>query len=464
MLTLFGNDPATVRLVTAAWVVIAYLFFCAVVLLVRASRQRASRQKLPVLRPSTDTAGPPVLIVFASQTGFAEHLAWQSALALQTGHSAVDLTSLGDLTVERLQSVQRALFVVATTGEGDAPDSALRFVRKVMPQKLDLSHLHVGVLALGDSSYTHVFGFGRTIDAWLQAQGAHPLFARVEVDNGDRIALARWQVHVTDLSGVHHEDAWSEPPFAQWELVERTLLNPGSVGGEAYHVVLRPVGVRSTWQAGDIAEVQVPTPAGSSVLSRDYSIASLPSDGQVELLVRRMTRPDGTLGFGSACLTRDTAIGGRIAMRIRANRNFHAPAEDRPLILIGNGTGLAGLRAHLKHRAEQQQSDTWLVFGERNRDHDYFFRKDIEAWQAEGALAHVDLAFSRDQEQRVYVQDVLKAQAVRLQDWVQRGATLYVCGSLEGMSAGVDGALTEILGAATVRRLREDGLYRRDVY
>src|SRR5690606_34272979 len=79
---------------------------------------------------------------------------------------------------------------------------------------------------------------------------------------------------------------------------------------------------------------------------RSYSIASLPGDGQLELLVRRMRHPDGSLGIGSGWLTEHAAIGSEIALRVRENRAFHPLPDDSPLILIGSGTGLAGLRAH----------------------------------------------------------------------------------------------------------------------
>jgi sulfite reductase (NADPH) flavoprotein alpha-component len=79
-------------------------------------------------------------------------------------------------------------------------------------------------------------------------------------------------------------------------------------------------------------------------------------------------------------------------------------------------------------------------------------------------LKRLDLAFSRDQEQRVYVQDVIRQNAAELVSWIERGAVLYVCGSIDGMASGVDQALIEILGEEQVDELRQQGRYRRDVY
>src|SRR5690606_5068063 len=108
---------------------------------------------------------------------------------------------------------------------------------------------------------------------------------------------------------------------------------------------------------------------------------SLPADGAVHLLVRQMRAADGALGLGSGWLTHTAQAGQRIDLRVRANRNFHPPADARPLILVGNGTGLAGLRALIKARRGAGHGRNWLVFGERNAAHDWFCRDELEQWR-----------------------------------------------------------------------------------
>ncbi|MBC7670044.1 MAG: sulfite reductase flavoprotein subunit alpha, partial [Gemmatimonadaceae bacterium] len=193
-------------------------------------------------------------------------------------------------------------------------------------------------------------------------------------------------------------------------------------------------------------------------------IASLPPAGGVDLLVRTFRRADGRPGVGSGWLTVHAEKGAEIAARVRTNRSFHGPTDDRPLILIGNGTGLAGLRAHLKARATAGRHRNWLVFGERTQAHDYFHRDEIEAWRASGVLERLDLAFSRDQTRKIYVQHRLMQAADALRAWVADGAAIFVCGSLEGMSGDVHAALVAVLGAEAVERLSDEGRYRRDVY
>jgi sulfite reductase (NADPH) flavoprotein alpha-component len=177
-----------------------------------------------------------------------------------------------------------------------------------------------------------------------------------------------------------------------------------------------------------------------------------------------MRREDGSLGIGSGWLTQHAQLGGDIALRIRSNPGFHAPADDRPLVLVGNGTGLAGLRALLKTRIEAGRHRNWLLFGERESAHDFYHRDEILRWQEQGLLERLDLAWSREGVARTYVQDRLRESADLLRQWVEQGAAIYVCGSLAGMAPGVDAVLREALGEARVEQLREAGRYRRDVY
>lgn len=444
-------DPGRERVSLAAAAVLVYLLACALLLW---RRWRAS-----VSAPSD--AGLPVY--YASQTGFAEQLSQQSAAALQAAGLPAQARALSDFDTATPAQRSRALFVVSTTGEGDAPDSALHFVQQHLSAAPALGGLHYGLLALGDRSYPQFCGFGRRLDAWLRQQGAQPLFAMIEVDDADPVALRDWQQQLGRLAGGGTSLDWRPAAFDRWRLVERRLLNPGSAGGPAWHLAFEAVEAAPVWQAGDIAEVRLPG-EGSPRPQRDYSIASLPADGRLELLVREMRTPEGQLGAGSAWLCRDAALGGEIELRIRSNRSFHAPTDGRPLILIGNGTGLAGLRALLKARAAAGQHRNWLLFGERSAQHDHFHGEELQAWQASGVLLHVDHAWSRDAQAPAYVQQRLQEQASRLRDWIAEGASVYVCGSAQGMAPAVDAQLRALLGDALVAVLIGQQRYRRDVY
>jgi sulfite reductase (NADPH) flavoprotein alpha-component len=407
--------------------------------------------------------GEAILVAYASQTGFAEELAWMTAKALGDGGVGARVLSFADLDVATLKAAGRALLIVSTTGEGDPPDGAARFVRKLMGEAADLSTLRFGLLALGDRSYDQFCGFGHAVDGWLRRSGAEPLFDTVEVDDGEAGTVRHWQHQLNQITGSVSAPDWTPPAYEPWRLVERTLVNPGSPGGEAWHLAFQPVGHVSDWSAGDIAEVGLPERDGVTPGAREYSIASLPSDGRVEFLIRLMRHADGSPGLASGWLTQDLEIGGEIGMRVRTNRSFHGPADETPMILIGNGTGIAGLRAHLKARTATG-GGAWLLFGERTRAHDAFFDTELQAGLATGVLKRLDRSFSRDPGDGRYVQDLVAGASDELRDWIDRGATLHVCGSLEGMASGVHAALEAALGAERVLEMLEDGRYRRDVY
>jgi len=458
------------RLIAAACVVGVWLLLC--LWAWRRARRHDAQQAQALAALNAPAPDDTLLVAYATQTGYAESLAAQTAESLRAGGLSVRVAALDQLDVARLSGYRRMLFVASTYGEGDPPDAAAAFAGQMQSRSLPtatapaLSGAQYAVLALGDSEYAQFCGFGHRLNDWLHAQGATPLFDLVEVDNGDPAALRHWQHHLGLLAGRSDLPDWQAPVYETWRLTGRKLLNPDSQGGPCYLLTLTPpAGQMPHWLAGDIAEIGPRQERGGALLAhREYSIASLPEDGAIQLLVRQMRSADGGLGVGSGWLTHIARVGDEIDLRVRTNRNFHAPMDDRPLILIGNGTGLAGLRALIKTRRACGHHRNWLVFGERNAAHDAFCSDEITAWRIDGTLARVDTVYSRDQPQRRYVQHLLREQADTLRDWVEDGAALYVCGSLQGMACGVDAALQDILGDARLQALQHNGRYRRDVY
>lgn len=449
------------RIHAACVVALLYLSMCAYFLWPRGRKQRSAL--------SDSAESPPTLIAYASQTGFAEALAARTAQALTAAGTPVHITPLTHLDAQTLRAARSALFVLSTTGEGDAPDPAAAFVRNVLDASVPLGELRYAVLALGDREYDNFCAFGHRVDQWLRHQGATALFDVVEVDDGDEGALRHWQHQLSVLVNSPDLPDWEAPRYERWRLTQRRLLNPGSAGDPCFHIALQPQdAAQAQWSAGDIAEIDPrnSTWTGDSqpLPHREYSIASLPADGEIHLLLRQMRRPDGELGLGNGWLTEQARVGDEIALRIRTNSNFHVPAEDRPLLLIGNGTGIAGLRALLKARIASFRHRNWLIFGERNAAHDLFYRDDLQRWHREGSIERLDLVFSRDRAERRYVQHRLVECADEIRRWIADGAAIYVCGSLQGMAPAVDAALIQILGADLLEELAITQRYRRDVY
>ncbi|WP_132999978.1 diflavin oxidoreductase [Luteimonas arsenica] len=524
--------PTTAHGWLAALLGIAYVGASAATLLRarRGERAQAAAEAAEAGIPDADEW----LVVHASQTGQAVEFAQRTAESLRAAGRRARLRAISTLDADTLAAARQALFIASTTGEGDAPDSAAGFIRDTMHAGATLPDLRYAVLALGDRSYRHYCAFGHALDQWLRGAGASPLFDLVEVDNGDPAALRHWQHHLGVVAGAPELPDWAPAAYAAWTLAGRRELNPGSAGGAVYEVRMSPPAEGGAhWHAGDIAEIgprQAPDavdallaatgldpearvdagdapatlrdllsrshlPAADEVdgldaralagrlqplPAREYSIASVPGEGSLRLLLRRMLRPDGSPGIGSGWLCDHAPQGGRIDLRIRTNPGFHAPAADAPLVLVGNGTGVAGLRAHLAERIAAGRHRNWLLFGERHASRDFHQREDLLQWLDAGGLARLDLAFSRDPEgtglptaatgggraavHRGYVQDALRAESARLRQWVDDGAAILVCGSLQGMAPGVDAALRDILGGERVDELLAAGHYRRDVY
>ena len=462
------------------------------------------KRSKPRMAPSGSS--PERLVCYASQTGAAEAIARQSAAALDCA-----CVSLEAVTADQLRHASTALFIVSTTGDGDAPDPARGFVTGLLSETLDLHGLRYGVLALGDRRYDRYCAFGHVVDRWLAAQAARALHAPIEMDNGDPAALAAWRATLQRLGA--DTQAVQTDHGTTWRIETVVPLNPDSPGNLACLVRLRPEGELPNWAAGDLVDLrpcngrtiidawmaqagivaneqdtpawrqrladrrleplaalrQPLTPAAAATRLeplpwRSYSIASMPSDGAIELVVRQMFDPDGALGPGSAWLTRDARPGDKTQLRLRNNPGFHLPETNQPLLLIGNGTGIAGLRALLKARIERGQHRNWLVYGERSPTADRWFGAELDAWKAAGYLRRLDLCFSRGGEPSGYVQDQLEQAADDVRRWIADGACIMVCGSQAGMSQGVHAALTRILGEGQLNAVTEEHRYRRDVY
>ncbi len=145
------------------------------------------------------------------------------------------------------------------------------------------------------------------------------------------------------------------------------------------------------------------------------------------------------------------------------------------MIMIGPGTGIAPFRGFLQERrALGHTGPNWLFFGERHAANDFYYRDEIEAMRADGFLTELDLAFSRDQREKVYVRHLMRRRGAQLWRWLQDGAQVYVCGNADPMAKDVDRALSDIAAEhgrldhdasqAYVRALSADKRYHRDVY
>lgn len=181
-------------------------------------------------------------------------------------------------------------------------------------------------------------------------------------------------------------------------------------------------------------------------------------------------------GAGSSYLAERVDSETRIAVYVVSNPNFRLPADpEAPIIMIGPGTGIAPFRAFLQERESLgAEGRNWLLTGNRRRDEDFLYGEELLAWQRSGFLTRLDVAFSRDQADKLYVQHLLQQHAADIFAWLEDGAHLYVCGDAKHMAEDVQKTLLQIIEQqsgldATVARqylvtLRQQKRYQRDVY
>lgn len=217
-----------------------------------------------------------------------------------------------------------------------------------------------------------------------------------------------------------------------------------------------------------------------TLIPRSYSIASGPTANPDEVhLTVAAVRYDafGTPHWGAASthLADRLAEGDRLSVYVEPNKRFRLPEPERPIIMVGPGTGVAPFRAFIEERIEQGASgNSWLFFGDRNFHSDFLYQLEWQRHLKRKHLTRLDVAFSRDQKEKVYVQDRIVENAAELYRWIENGAALYVCGDAKRMAPDVHAALISVLKKAggltkeeagqRLKELRGAGLYQRDVY
>jgi sulfite reductase (NADPH) flavoprotein alpha-component len=214
--------------------------------------------------------------------------------------------------------------------------------------------------------------------------------------------------------------------------------------------------------------------------ARLYSVASslAAHPGETHLLVgavRWQSHGRERGGVASTFLADRRKAGTEVKLYVKPNKHFRLPTDNaRPIIMIGAGTGVAPFRAFTEERAQAsgRLGKSWLIFGERNYTYDFLYQLEWQDHLKAGSLTNLDVAFSRDQPEKIYVQTKLWQQRDQLTRWVEDGAHIYVCGDEKGMAKDVDATLVKILaggkdldvGKARLKELAKSGRYQRDVY
>jgi len=213
---------------------------------------------------------------------------------------------------------------------------------------------------------------------------------------------------------------------------------------------------------------------------RLYSISSSPKahPGEVHLTVSALRYESlgrARAGVCSTFLADRVGPGASVPVFVHRNKAFRPPAPDVPLIMVGPGTGIAPFRAFLEERrAIGATGENWLFFGDQKSSTDFLYREEIKGFQESGLLTRLDAAWSRDQEEKIYVQHRLLEHAKEVFDWLEHGGAFYVCGDAARMAKDVDVTLHQVIQIAAgksaeqateyVKALSASKRYQRDVY
>ena len=217
----------------------------------------------------------------------------------------------------------------------------------------------------------------------------------------------------------------------------------------------------------------------NAISPRLYTIASSPAahDGEVHIIAVKdeyIINEDKRFGLCTSFLG-GLQINAAQKFFVQTNKRFRLPAEDKDIIMVGPGTGIAAFRSFLAERdATGAIGKNWLFFGEQHFATDFLYQTEIQNWYETGVLTKVNLAFSRDQHFKLYVQHKMLQHAAELYEWLNGGASFFICGKKDPMSVDVENTLLEIIqqqGNKTLEEakkylelMEEEGRYEKDVY
>jgi len=540
---------------------------------------------------TASSTAPLVNILYGTQTGNAEGLAMDAAVAAKAQGFQALVQGLDDVSIDAFAAMRRVIIAIATYGEGEMPDNAGLFWESIYGSDMPkLPDMQFGVLALGDSGYDDFCQAGKLLDMRLEQLGAQRLVDRLDCDVDFEDVAEEWINKTIPLANDGQavtpvdkptpavvKSIWNRKNPYPATLAVNHLLSGELSGKEIRHYEFDLGDSGLVYETGDALNVmpvndnklvvkiierllvsgdtilegqeksltelltfqyEISTPSrkliaavetqakdeifshvvkngdkealadflwGKDTLDllnlnseihfsaseflallkplqhRAYSISSSPNKhpGSVHLTVASVRWNDNGrdhLGVCSTFLADRIAKNGKAGVFISPNKAFRIPSnDDAPMIMVGPGTGVAPFRAFLEERQIRgAKGQNWLFFGDQTRASDFIYEQELIEMQAAGVLTRLDLAFSRDQKEKVYVQNKMHEHGAELYQWLENGGYFYVCGDATRMAKDVDQALCDIIAAQGslssdkakeyVNNLKREKRYLRDVY
>lgn len=426
-----------------------------------------------------------ITIVYGTESGNSKRLATAFAARAKERGVAAKLASLDQYRITDLTREEYFFAIISTQGDGEPPAAAKKFYDHIHQNGFALNKLKYGVLALGDTSYPQFCKAGEDVDAQLNKLGGSRIISLQKCDTDFDEEANDWFVNVLGvLSTKGTNPVLSTGPAAtvkkssgkkiyKGTVLTNICLNDQDSAKETHHIEIAAEDL--VYEPGDAIGIVPADPSGKRVLPRLYSVSSSLQlhEGEVHITVaRNKFYVDRELKYGLCSnFLSQLKEGDELEFYIHKNSLFKLPAPDKDIIMIGPGTGIAPFRAFLEERdIIGATGKNWLFFGDQHFETDFLYQTEIQNWIDTNLLTRVNVAFSRDQEEKVYVQQKMIKHSTELFEWLENGAYLYICGAKEPMSVDVENTLIKILdkqerdGVAYLNLLKEEGRYLKDVY
>jgi sulfite reductase (NADPH) flavoprotein alpha-component len=401
-------------------------------------------------------------IIYISETGNSKKIAGNLAGKIKEIGGRVKLKSSEQYRASDLPKEKNLVLITSTHGEGEIPENGRAFYNYLIAQKPNLANLKYSILALGDSNYPLFCEAGKIFDEEFKKLGASNFIPKLDLDLDFEEFIDGWQSQV--LQGfVGNSEKVSAPIMAKksnkktnykGKVLRNIILNDTHSNKEVHHLEVAAENLE--YEVGDALAVKINNNA-----PRMYSIASsvFANENEAHLTVAKV---DG--GICSSYLA-NLKAGDELEFYISKNNNFRLPALDKDIIMVGPGTGVAPFRGFLQQRDfDCASGKNWLFFGAQNSHSDFLYQSEWHEYLASGLLTRMDVAFSRNQKEKIYVQNRIKENADELDSWLKEGAYFYICGDKKNMAKDVEEALIEIVGKQYLEVMKEEGRYLRDVY
>lgn len=445
---------------------------------------------VPNLETASAQINKKITILYVTETGNSKFVAGEIAKKLKSSGATIKLKSSQQYRLNDFAKEKDVIIIASTHGEGEIPESGKKFFDHINQNELNLKDLNYFVIALGDTNYPLFCQAGKDIDSRLEKLGAKRVADRVDLDLDfeDHIATLQdnslkafgGEVATPNIAAVKANKS-TKNEFSG-EIISNINLNDIGSNKETRHIEIA-TDDELNYEPGDSIGILLGNDElkiEGKITPRLYSIASSVNEhgNEVHLTVSvlRYLDKDGNEveGLFSGYLAKMTE-GQKIKFYISRNRQFKLPQDDKNIIMVGPGTGIAPFRSFVAERNYRDAAGkNWLFFGEQHFVSDFLYQSEWQDHLSSGILTKMDVAFSRDQDQKIYVQDRIKENGQELYNWLEEGAYFYICGDKENMAKDVENALLEVIAKygnkdneqaqEYLNNMIENDRYLKDVY